>query len=351
MGKNILYCADGTWDTPTKNSNVYKLFKAASISATQMAFYDDGVGSDGLPLERLVGGAFGTGIWQKIKDGYAKISHVYEKDDALFIFGFSRGAYTARSLAGMISVCGLPLHDFDDDALDMAFTAYRNKIQRADLLAKLNAKCEMYNAKITMVGVWDTVGSLGIPSLIGQVELLAYGFLDVGLHPDVQNAYHAVAIDERRGEFPSTLWKGPFDAHQTVEQVYFTGCHSDVGGGTDVAADGSALSNVPLAWMMTKAADLGAEFKPACAFPVDPKFALDGINESWNVGWGFPIRRAIADDACIANSVAIRCAEDSSYRPSNLKFVKGSLGNYTMMDVVSQPGLAQPGLAMKAGKP
>lgn len=346
MGKRIIYCTDGTWDTSKNNTNVYKIYKASTNTADQIALYDDGVGSDGLPLERLVGGAFGTGIWQKIKDGYSKISHVYEQDDPIFIFGFSRGAYTARSIAGMISVCGLPTHDFDNDALEMAFTAYRNKAERADLLAKLQAKCGMYAAKITMVGVWDTVGSLGIPSLIGQVELLAYGFLDVGLNPNVQNAYHAIAIDERRCEFPATLWQGPFADHQTVEQVYFTGCHCDVGGGNPVDTDGSALSNVPLAWMMSKAAALGADFAPGCAFPADPKFALDSVNESWNVGWAFPVRRKIADGAWIANSVAIRFAEENSYRPSNLKFANNTLGDYVMVDVVKHPAA----LAMKAGQ-
>src|ERR1700753_304930 len=115
MPKNIIFCADGTWKHPSSpamvsgaDTNVYKFYKCLAITANQVAFYDDGVGSDGLPIEKLLGGAFGDGLFHKIKDGYTAVAHVYEAGDAVSIFGFSRGAYTARSLAGMISACGLP---------------------------------------------------------------------------------------------------------------------------------------------------------------------------------------------------------------------------------------------------
>src|SRR5258708_28032290 len=98
MSKRIAFCADGTWDNATKHTNVYKLFKSLVVSADQMPFYDDGVSADGDPFLKLIGGAFGTGLWHKIKEGYTKIAHVYAAGDPLFLFGFSRGAYTARSL-------------------------------------------------------------------------------------------------------------------------------------------------------------------------------------------------------------------------------------------------------------
>ena len=110
--KRIAYCADGTWDSSTSHTNVYKLYKALNVTSDQMPFYDDGVGASGNPIVKIVGGAFGTGLWEKIKEGYTKIAHVYEAGDSVFIFGFSRGAYTARSLAGMITACGLPTQDF-----------------------------------------------------------------------------------------------------------------------------------------------------------------------------------------------------------------------------------------------
>ena len=86
MGKRIIFCADGTWDEPGKNTNVYKLYKALTTSADQVPYYDDGVGSDGLLIQKLAGGALGAGLFQKIKDGYTKIAHVYEKGDEVFHF-------------------------------------------------------------------------------------------------------------------------------------------------------------------------------------------------------------------------------------------------------------------------
>src|SRR5277367_126053 len=114
MSKTIAYCADGTWDSSTSHTNVYKLYKALITSASQVPLYDDGVGASANPILKIVGGAFGTGLFQKIKDGYTKIAHIYEPGDSIFLFGFSRGAYTARSLAGMILACGLPTGDFAD---------------------------------------------------------------------------------------------------------------------------------------------------------------------------------------------------------------------------------------------
>jgi len=170
MAKNIAFCADGTWDDTNSETNVYKLFKALPTTSTQVPYYDDGVGADGTPLQRLTGGAFGDGIFQKIKDGYTKIAHVYEQGDKLFLFGFSRGAYTARALAGMIAICGLPTGHFDDDLVETAFQAYRNPSQRSELLASLS-EFNLFDAKITMLGVWDTVGSLG-DSRAGRAHVL-----------------------------------------------------------------------------------------------------------------------------------------------------------------------------------
>ncbi|HZQ46994.1 MAG TPA: DUF2235 domain-containing protein, partial [Verrucomicrobiae bacterium] len=173
MSKRIIFCADGTWNNAESNTNVYKFFKAIPTTADQVPYYDDGVGTNGYPIEKLLGGAFGDGIFQKIKDGYTKIAHVYEQGDEIFLVGFSRGAFTARSLAGMIAICGLPTANFDDNLIETAFQAYRNKDQRATLLASLG-KYSLFDAKLTMVGVWDTVGSLGIPAIFGGVSPIIY---------------------------------------------------------------------------------------------------------------------------------------------------------------------------------
>jgi uncharacterized protein (DUF2235 family) len=345
MNKRIAFCADGTWDSSSNNSNVYKLFKSIVTSASQVPYYDDGVGADGTPIEKLLGGAVGAGLFQKIKDGYSKIAQAYQAADQLFLFGFSRGAFTARSLAGMIAICGLPTQDFDDNLVETAFQAYRSRDpgQRAQLLSTLN-KYGLYDAKLTMVGVWDTVGSLGIPALFGGVDPLIDGFLDTSLHPDVLNAYQALAIDERRAEFPPTLWtsQGP---GQAVEQVWFCGVHCDVGGGYADNNSGTALSDITLGWMMAKAVALGLTIDSGVqakyALPIDPEYALHQLHESWNPVWGFPRRRPIAANSTLANSVLARCEHDASYRPGNLTFSGGVLSAlYGSTSVVRVPAPA-----------
>ena len=327
MPSRIVFCADGTWDGSPNNTNVYQMSKACLVNVDQMVFYDDGVGADGTPLERIVGGAFGLGLWSKVKQGYTQIAHVYDKDNAIFIFGFSRGAYTARSLAGMIAVCGLPLGGFDNGLVDAAFDAYRepDKGERAKKLAPLTQKYNLYDAPITMVGVWDTVGALGIPAAFGGVDPVLYGFLDTGLHPDVKNAYHAVSIDERRAEFPATLWTAK--APTTVmEQVYFAGVHCDVGG----SYPEHGLADITLSWMMNKACGIAMpDGRPGILVDptawskfqcVDPKHALDQKHESWTPLWMFPRDRDIDSKACLSDSVQLRCQHDSTYRPKSLSF-------------------------------
>jgi uncharacterized protein (DUF2235 family) len=341
MSKRIIFCADGTWDSAQDATNVYKLFKAIPISSDQVAFYDDGVGSDGNPIDKLLGGAFGDGLFQKIKDGYTKIAHVYEQGDEVFIFGFSRGAFTARSLAGMIAVCGLPTAAFDNNLTDAAFQAYRNrdKNQRAALLATLNGKYAMFNAPIKMIGVWDTVGALGIPALIGDVDPLIYGFLNTSLHPNVLNAYQALAIDERRQEFPPTLWTPlvPPVAGQVLEQVWFTGVHCNIGGGYP----DTGLSDITLSWMMGKAKNLELQIADnvwAQYASLDAKYALDQIHESWNLEWGFPNTRTIANNSLVGNSVTIREEYGNAYQPENLTPKNGGQpATYQTVQVVAEP--------------
>jgi hypothetical protein len=210
------------------------------------------------------------------------------------------------------------------------------------LLEKLK-DCNMYPARITMVGVWDTVGSLGIPSVFGAIDPVLYGFLDTGLNPAVLNAYHALAIDEKRLQFPPTLWTAQPAPGQTVEQVWFCGVHSDIGGGEPDGAPGTtALSDITLSWMMSKAAALGLQMDSTVqaqyAIPLDPEYALDKLHTSWNILSGFPKVRSIDKNALLANSVLVRCQHDSSYRPENLAFDRGVLSSlYGTANVVSPP--------------
>lgn len=341
MSKRIVFCADGTWDAPASNTNVYRIYNALTVTAGQVTYYDDGIGADATGIARVLDGAFGQGLFQKIQDGYTKIAHAYEPGDQIFLFGFSRGAYTARCLAGMIAICGLPGGGFTDNCVAQAFMAYRDPANRATLLAGLTS-CGLSNAPIQMVGVWDTVGSLGIPAIFGGVEEDKYGFLDTSLHPDVKNAYQCLAIDEQRAQFPATVWTGAPAAGQTMEQVWFSGCHGDVGGGTAQGGPvdgGTRLCDITLGWMVRKAQIQGLTFNPAAiapyinAFP--SKYALDKINESWIPIYGPPRARAVPADASIANSVALRIQYGLTYTPGNLTIDDGALGDgYTLVNIV-----------------
>jgi len=339
MSKRIIFCADGTWDDPMDATNVYAMFKAITTASGQVAYYDDGVGSDGTPLQKLAGGALGVGLFQKITDGYTKIAHAYDQDDEIFIFGFSRGAYTARCIAGMIAICGLPTGNFSDQFITDAFQAYRNPSQRA----AFNAKYNPYNARIKMVGVWDTVGSLGIPAIVGGVDPIQYGFLDTNLHPDVQNAFQALAIDERRQEFPPTLWTpstSPVPG-QVLQQVWFSGVHCDIGGGY---SDDDSLSDITFGWMLSNAVALGMQVDPAISdqyctpnYPsLSATYALGMLHDSWSPLWLFPKSRTIAPNSTLGNSVAIRCQYDGDYAPGNLSVNNGVLTNtYVIAQVVT----------------
>jgi len=343
MGKRIVFCFDGTWDAPLSNTNVYLLYKALTVTSDQVTYYDDGVGADVQGLDRLLDGAFGQGLLQKIMDGYTKIAHVYETGDQIFLFGFSRGAYTARSLAGMIANCGLPTGSFTDNCVTQAFAAYRDPANRAAILASLGA-CGLGDAVLQMVGVWDTVGSLGIPAIFGGVDEAKYGFLDTGLHPDVKNAYQCLAVDEQRAQFPATLWTSAPAPGQTIEQVWFSGCHCDVGGGTLQAGGvdaGTRLCDITMGWMLAKAQALGLTFDPTVAAQygtLPAEYALDAIRQSWTPVNGPPHLRPIVAGSEVANSVAVRVQYALTYLPGNLTLVDGPLlgDGYSLVNVVNE---------------
>lgn len=330
--KKIIFCADGTWSHPKSttavsqsDTNVYKLYKALPTTATQCPRYDDGVGSDGSLISKFLGGAFGEGLFAKIKEGYTKIAHDYLDGDQIYLFGFSRGAYTARSIAGMLICCGLPAN-LTQPAIDDAFNAYRKSPQSPERAAAKAALVSQYGNRpvaIAMIGVWDTVGSLGIPSIIGGVDPERYGFLNTGLSPAVKAAYQAIAIDERRREFPPTLWEVEGIPGQTVEQVWFTGCHGNVGGG----CPNPGLADITLKWMLEKGQSNGLEIDPAVWATyqgIDTAVhSLDAIAESWNIIWGIPDSRTVPPDACISSSVASRLVHLPAYSPSNLSLTAG----------------------------
>ncbi|MGV9858274.1 DUF2235 domain-containing protein [Gordonia sp. NPDC003425] len=316
MPKKLIYCADGTWNGPATHTNVSRLYSVLARSQTQLTFYDQGVGRTGGMLRRLTGGAFGDGLIDNVRRGYDRIATSYVPGDTVYLFGFSRGAYTARSLAGMIAYCGLPADAPTSDDVDAAFRAYR---RRDGASSWVDRPAGFVDAHIEMIGVWDTVGTLGVPgALFGHQDQQRYGFLDTALHRDVRAGYHALAIDERRRQFQPSLWDSPAPG-QIIEQVWFAGVHCDVGGGG--MADEPSLSDITLAWMLERAD------RHRIALTTDattnrlllPKSsALAAMRRSWRPYWGPPVTRTIPVGATIANSVAVRMESDPQYRPVRL---------------------------------
>jgi len=304
--------------------------------------YDSGVGSSGTAIEKLLGGAVGAGLFQKIKDGYSAIAAQYKPGDQIFIFGFSRGAYTARSLAGMIAICGLPTNfQNDQNCVNAAFTAYRNQANRTALLATLNATYGMDNTvTIQLLGVWDTVGSLGIPAIFGDVDMLQYGFLSTILHPNVLNAVQALSIDEHRQQFQPSLWASEPVGNQSITQVWFSGVHCDVGGGYAPDANGASASNVTLLWMANYAKTYGLQFKAgAISNVLIVQDCVTALHESRTGAYRIfpPHIRTIDPASILGSSVGVRCATAAcNYAPVNLSLTGGQVAaSYNVANVAN----------------
>lgn len=267
--KRIIVCADGTWNTPDqkdrnkrKPSNVVKTARAivplASDGTHQVVYYHKGIGTHKSLLDRFVGGGFGRGLSVNIINCYRFIAQNYEKGDELFFFGFSRGAYTVRSLAGLIGVVGL-LPKENLYYLEEAYNYYRRfKKTNSNQLEDFKKKNSCIDIKIKFIGVWDTVGALGIPKIgwgffykLFSKSKLEFHDVQLGLH--IEHAYHALAIDERRKPFKPSLWELPPDSSQTLEQVWFAGVHTNIGGGYD----NDGLANIPFQWIREKAEEHG----------------------------------------------------------------------------------------------
>jgi hypothetical protein len=257
--QRFVICFDGTWNAPDKGANptnVVKMVRAVLNEADgvgQVTFYDKGVGTGG-PLDRIAGGASGEGLTENMIDGYRFLANNHSDGDEIYIFGFSRGAYTARSLVGFIALAGLISPLELGGGLTRAIETYRDtsltREQKLQHLGRLSRRAEV---PIRCVGVWDTVGSLGIPGDLGRRLLNSrFNFHDVQLSPKVEVALHAIAVDEKRSAFAPTLWVRPKDgrlvARQVVEQVWFPGVHSNVGGSY---AD-AGLSDVAMDWMVKR---------------------------------------------------------------------------------------------------
>lgn len=274
--KRIAIFLDGTWNTLENNTNVWRLKSLCDPNAAnQIVYYSKGVGTSF--GETLRGGVEGYGIDKEIIDAYTWLTECFEPGDEIFIFGFSRGAYTSRSLSGLVAKCGI-LKPGAPLSIEQLYARYRRRTDRTindllhgpeptDIEERWIVKyCEP--TKIKMVGVWDTVGSLGSPIASLKSKVVKYLFLDTHLRVQNEFAFHALAIDEQRRSFEPTLWTkttnnaAPTDAPPPrplgeVEQRWFVGAHANVGGGYS----SDILAQPPLQWLMGKAAGLGLQFR------------------------------------------------------------------------------------------
>lgn len=350
--KQIALFLDGTWNNVDDNTNVWRLKSLCAKSSEQLVYYSAGVGTQS--GEHVSGGMFGIGINEEVIRAYEWLLEHYEPNAKVFIFGFSRGAFTARSLAGFISKCGL-LKPGSPVSMKQLYARYRKgTAQSVRALGKV-VESELSQedkwikeyarpVPIWFQGVWDTVGALGVPlPCVPKVSRADFAFLETDLRINDTHAYHALAIDEHREAFAPTLWtKSTPKQGQTfpprsldqVEQRWFVGAHANVGGGYD----NDLLAQIPLNWLMNKAIAHGLLFKDKVVIdgnentcPIHDSLAemAHGIYEVLTFGKHHyrPIGAAPIDtgdsmtttiNETIDGTVFDRWRSDATYRPKNL---------------------------------
>ncbi|KAI9741145.1 MAG: hypothetical protein M1834_002858 [Cirrosporium novae-zelandiae] len=285
--KRLILTCDGTWlntDNGIENgqllnpSNVARIGWAikdeSSDGIPQLVYYQAGVGSEGGFVDRVAGGIAAVGIAENIREAYNFLANNYTIGDEIFLIGFSRGAFTARSVAsligciGLLTKRGLPyfseiFKDFENRKDPKYEPRYPNlpfpnkpNIQNPRYTAELEKRgMTTLNIPIKAIGVFDTVGSLGIPR-IGWLEKFRiqspsrreYSFYDTVVHDCIENAFQALALDERRASFTPAIWEKPRGSKTNLKQVWFPGVHSNIGGGYP----DQEIANITLAWMMTQ---------------------------------------------------------------------------------------------------
>ncbi|MDQ2701363.1 MAG: DUF2235 domain-containing protein [Pseudomonadota bacterium] len=352
-GRNLVLFLDGTWNTLGDNTNVWRMKSLCRNGGDQFVYYNAGVGTD--YGSRLLGGMFGYGLDGEVLEAYQWLVENYLEGDRVFVFGFSRGAFTARSLSGFISKCGL-LKPGSPLSLKQLFARYRlgatpHTIRGLAHVASSDLTLEdrwlkTYSMPIAIwfQGVFDTVGALGVPfGNFPRISRSKYSFLETDLRINYSRAYHALAIDEHRIAFAPTLWTKittegvnsyPPRSISDVEQRWFVGAHADVGGGY---ANG-LLAQRPLQWLMSKGAEHGLSVKSN--IDLDGEFKVGAIHDSFaEMGGGlyravkFNQRffRGIGADSVVLgkqttsvinetidSTVFDRWRDDLSYRPRNL---------------------------------
>lgn len=359
MITHTLVFSDGTGQrgVPDQNgnagrgaTNIYKMFLAARTEPAQKCFYDAGLGSDPQhPLDwmswgmNLLAKATGLGISRNILDCYEFLIIDGQPDRRIGLFGFSRGAYTVRSLGGLLGLCGVPAPmqggtDIRQDTpgsnslrrtiMDEALAIYQTygedkKALRAQLGSDFKARYKCRDAIPTVIGVFDTVESLGLPGIMDAFNPLAHRFHDANLNPKVPFGFQALSIDENRRAFQPQIWdQRDVPAGQTMEQVWFPGVHSDIGGGYDEAG----LSDLALGWMAANCARPGVDIALPFSVAISPDVTAQQHDERTGLGalWlkrerGQYIRKDAVDVDPLAARIENRFQSyQPAYRPTAL---------------------------------
>ena len=301
--KRLALFLDGTWNVVSDNTNVWRLRSLFALvggdGCEQRAYYSTGLGTKF--GEKVRGGMFWSGIDTAITSAYEWLIENYEPNDEIFIFGFSRGAYTARSLSGFISKCGL-LQRGAPLGVNQLYKRYRRSGEQTirELIAEQKDKTAGHTFEegwmlkyaqpvpIKFIAVFDTVGALGVPfPIFRRLKGSAYPFLNTGLRQNNEYAFHAMAIDEHRKAFLNSLWtnQGAITAKpraiERTEQRWFVGAHANVGGG----CFDDPLAQIPLKWLVRKAATLGLAFENE--FATEPNAAMAPISDLFaEFAWG-----------------------------------------------------------------
>ena len=368
--RRLVLLFDGTWNKPESNTNVERLRRLiAPVDAfgnEQVVNYIPGVGVKS-GISHLLGGAFGCGLSDNVLDGYGWLCRTWLPGDEIYLFGFSRGAYTARSLGGLIRKCGVlkraPDGNVGKDEVRRAYDFYRDVSSKPDdpLAVKFRADRSI-EVDIRFIGVWDTVGSLGIPLTASWFPSARsrYQFHDTELSRIVKYAYQALALDEHRGDFKPALWTRNPDTVKAgesmtskkqeqyeIEQRWFIGSHSDVGGGNDCDGAGrkpDPLPDLPLAWLQRKAIATGLTCTDLLVPPTDaasgvPRDSYKEFMHGLYKEFKPPFDRTLGDgvNEKVDESVWRRWLADPGYRSPSL--VRALSNTTVLMSVEGAGGL------------
>ena len=322
--RNLVFICDGTLSTmqegrETNAGHLFRVLNDAGQSGAQRLAYDPGIQGSG--WRKWVAAASGLGINLSIEHGYAFLATNYRPGDRIFLFGYSRGAYAVRSLAGMIGKIGLLRQKYATERhVRLAFRFYQvgsNSVARRHFSTH---RCHT-DVPIEMLGIWDTVKSLGLPyPIIHRLAPMATEFHDDQLSPHIMHGYHALAIDEDRTSYAPLLWRLSPDWRGRVEQAWFPGAHGDVGGEIRDLPSARPLGNISLNWMLRRAARHGLTLPDAWEerFPEDPCAPMMGCRRGIARLFLFrgPRRTGGGDGETVHLSIRDRMKGVAGYRPT-----------------------------------